>query len=534
MTETGLKPKYDLYDLGIRSAKVHWNYSPAELYEESLRKKESYVTERGSLLVDTGYFTGRAPKDKFIVKNSLTENTIWWGQVNQPISAENFETLYQEMIRYLYDKELYVRDGYAGADGNYRLKCRFINTQAWQNLFCYNMFIRPTREESIEFKPEFTVISAPEFTADPVRFGLRQNNFAIINLSKNIIIIGGTGYAGEIKKGVFSAMNYKLPQDYQVLPMHSSANIGKNGDSAIFFGLSGTGKTTLSADPERNLIGDDEHGWAENSIFNFEGGCYAKTINLSPEKEPDIWNAIRFGAVEENERFFPHSRNVDYSNASVTENTRVSYPLHYIKNAVIPSVGSVPKNIFFLAADAFGILPPISKLDPSQAMYHFISGYTAKVAGTEMGVKEPQTTFSACFGAAFLPLHPTVYARMLGEKMLKHKVNVWQVNTGWIGGKYGVGKRIDIKYTRALISAALEGNLDKVEYKKSDIFGTLIPSECPGVPSEVLNPRSAWKDQDDFIATGNKLVDEFHNNFEKYREFANKEILSGAPKKINK
>ncbi len=534
MIETGLKPKHDLYDLGIRSARVHWNYSPAELYEESLQKKEGILSDRGSLMVDTGYFTGRAPKDKYIVKDSLTENTIWWGQINQPISSENFEVLYQEMIRYLYDKELYVRDGYAGADLKYRLKCRFINTLAWQNLFCYNMFIRPGKEEAVEFKPDFTVISAPEFTADPGRFGLRQNNFAILNLSKNIMIIGGTAYAGEIKKGVFSVLNYKLPQDHKVLPMHSSANIGKDGNSAIFFGLSGTGKTTLSADPERNLIGDDEHGWTESSIFNFEGGCYAKTINLSSEKEPDIWNAITFGAVEENERLFPGTRVVDYSDSRVTENTRVSYPLHFIKNAVIPSVGPVPKNIFFLAADAFGILPPISKLNASQAMYHFISGYTAKVAGTEMGVKEPQTTFSACFGAAFLPLHPTVYARMLGEKMQTHKVNVWQVNTGWIGGKYGVGHRIDIKYTRAMISAALDGKLDSVEYKKSDIFGTQIPVSCPGVPSEVLNPRSAWTDQSDFIATGNKLVDEFHKNFEKYKDFANEDILSGAPKKINK
>jgi phosphoenolpyruvate carboxykinase (ATP) len=310
--------------------------------------------------------------------------------------------------------------------------------------------------------------------------------------------------------------------------------VGENGDTAIFFGLSGTGKTTLSADPNRGLIGDDEHGWAENSIFNFEGGCYAKTINLSAEKEPDIWNAIRFGAIEENERFFPGTRNVDYSNSRVTENTRVSYPLHYIRNAVTPSVGSVPKNIFFLAADAFGILPPISKLDTGQAMYHFISGYTAKVAGTEMGIKEPQTTFSACFGAAFLPLHPTVYARMLGEKMQKHKVNVWLVNTGWVGGKYGVGKRIDIKYTRAMITAALEGKLDAVEFEKGPVFGTMIPASCPGVPTEVLHPRSHWTDQKEFTATANKLVEEFHKNFEKYKEFASIEILSGAPKKINK
>lgn len=532
MLETGLKPnKHDLYDLGIRSARVHWNYLPSHLYEEILQRKEGILTDRGSLMVDTSYFTGRAPKDKYIVKDVLTENTIWWGQVNQPISSDNFDALFHEMIKYLYNKELFVRDGYAGADPKYRLKCRFINTQAWQNLFCYNMFIRPSKEELEEFNPEFTVISAPEYTVDPKLYGIKQSNFAILNFSKNLIIIGGSGYAGEIKKGIFSVLNYKLPQDYNVLPMHSSANIGRAGDTALFFGLSGTGKTTLSADPDRGLIGDDEHGWTEDSIFNFEGGCYAKTINLSAEKEPDIWNAIRFGAIEENERFFEGTRTVDYSNSRVTENTRVSYPIHFIRNAVNPSVGTIPKNIFFLTADAFGILPPISRLDPGQAMYHFISGYTAKVAGTEMGIKEPQTTFSACFGAAFLPLHPTVYARMLGEKMLKHKVNVWLVNTGWIGGKYGVGKRIDIKFTRAMISAALEGKLEGSEFKRNSIFGTMVPVVCPGVPPEVLRPRSLWADQADFVVTANKLVEEFHKNFDKYKEFANKEILSGAPRK---
>jgi phosphoenolpyruvate carboxykinase (ATP) len=531
MVETGIRSKKsDLYSLGLKSGRIHWNYSPAELYEESLRKREGIFTDRGSLLVDTSFFTGRAPKDKYVVKDKTTEDVIWWGNINQPISPEHFDDLYNEMIKYLYGKELYVREGFAGADANYRLKCRFVNTLAWQNLFCYNMFIRPNKEDLEEFVPDFTVISAPEFTADPQRFGLRQSNFAIVNMTKNVMIIGGTGYAGEIKKGIFGVMNYLLPQK-DVLPMHCSANVGNDGDTAIFFGLSGTGKTTLSADPERNLIGDDEHGWTDKTIFNFEGGCYAKTVDLSEEKEPDIWNAIKFGAIEENSRFYPKTRRVNYSDTRVTENTRVSYPLHHINNAVFPSIAGIPKNIFFLACDAFGVMPPISKLNPGQAMYHFISGYTAKVAGTEMGIVDPVTTFSACFGAAFLPLHPTKYAEMLGEKMKKHKVNVWLVNTGWAGGKYGVGKRIDLKFTRAMITAALEGKLDYVDYHEGSMLGTQIPSACPGVPAELLRPKNTWADEEEFYNVADKLVEEFHKNFEKYKEFANEEILAAAPRK---
>lgn len=535
MIETGIKSsKSDLYPLGLKSGRIHWNYSPAELYEEALRKGEGILTIRGSLLVDTSFFTGRAPKDKYVVEDENSKDTIWWGNINQPISPENFDALYNEMIKYLYGKELFVREGFAGADPNYRLKCRFVNTMAWQNLFCYNMFIRPNQEDLENFTPDFTVISAPEFTADPQRFGLRQSNFAIVNLTKKIMIIGGTGYAGEIKKGIFGVMNHMLPMERDVLPMHCSANIGIAGDTAIFFGLSGTGKTTLSADPERGLIGDDEHGWTDKTIFNFEGGCYAKTVDLSEEKEPDIWNAIRFGAIEENSRFYPKTRKVNYSDTRVTENTRVSYPIDFINNAVEPSIGETPKNIFFLAADAFGVLPPISKLTPGQAMYHFISGYTAKVAGTEMGIVEPQTTFSACFGAAFLPLHPTRYAEMLGEKMRKHKVNVWLVNTGWVGGKYGVGKRIDLKYTRAMITAALEGKLDFVDYHVGSMLGTHIPTSCPGVPTELLRPKNSWVDKEDFYKTADNLVDEFHQNFKKYKEFANEEILAAAPRKHDK
>lgn len=532
MIETGIKSsKSDLYSLGLKSGRIHWNYSPSELYEEALRKKEGILTDTGSLMVDTDYFTGRAPKDKYIVHDEGTKDTIWWGSINQPIEPENFDALYNEMIKYLYGKELYVREGFAGADPKYRLKCRFVNTYAWQNLFCYNMFISPSQEDLENFMPDFTVIDAPEFTADPQRFGLRQSNFAIVNMKKKIMIIGGTGYAGEIKKGIFGVMNYLLPMDHNVLPMHCSANVGKEGDTAIFFGLSGTGKTTLSADPQRGLIGDDEHGWTNDTIFNFEGGCYAKTVNLCEESEPDIWHAIKFGAIEENTRFYPNTRKVNYADTRVTENTRVSYPLYHIKNAITPSIAGTPKNIFFLAADAFGVMPPISKLSPGQAMYHFISGYTAKVAGTEVGITDPVTTFSACFGAAFLPLHPTRYAEMLGEKMRKHKVNVWLINTGWVGGKYGVGERIKLKYTRAMITAALEGKLDYVDYHVGSMFGTSIPTTCPGVPRELLRPKNSWTDQDEFYRTANRLVVQFHKNFEKYKDFANDEIMAAAPKK---
>ena len=531
MQEKGIKSNIkDLYSLGIKSATIYWNLSKSTLYEEVLKNGEGVITDRGSLLVDTGAFTGRAPKDKFIVKDETNEDIVWWGPINQPIAPEKFDELKDEFIRYLYDKKLYVRDGYAGADREYNLKCRFINTLAWQNLFCYNMFIRPTQEELENFDPEFTIICAPEYKVDPQRYGLRQSNFTLLYLKKRMLLIGGTGYAGEIKKGVFTTLNYILPQERNVLSMHCSANIGKNNDTAIFFGLSGTGKTTLSADPNRGLIGDDEHGWTDDGIFNFEGGCYAKTVDLSEEKEPQIWNAIKFGSVEENSRFHPNTKFVNYNDTRVTENMRVSYPIYYIDNAVDPSVGPVPSNIFFLAADAFGVLPPISKLEPGQAMFHFISGYTAKVAGTEVGITDPVTTFSACFGAAFLPLHPTKYAEMLGEKMKKHKVNVWLVNTGWTGGPYGVGHRMKLSYTRAMISAALEGKLENVEFEKHEVFGVHMPKSCPEVPSEILNPKNTWEDKDAYDQRANGLADEFNKNFEKYKSYASEEILAGAPK----
>lgn len=532
MQEFGLKPsQHGLEKVGISSAKeVHWNLTPAELVEEALANKEGVLTDTGALMCDTGEFTGRSPKDRFVVKDSKTADTVWWGDINIPFPEDKFDALLQKVTNFLADKKLYVRDAYAGALQEHRLDLRVVNTQAWQNLFCYNMFLRPDRENLESFAPTFTIICAPEFKANPEVDGTRQENFAIINLSKKLILIGGTAYAGEMKKGIFSVLNYLLPQEKGILSMHCSANIGDEGDTAVFFGLSGTGKTTLSADPDRKLIGDDEHGWTDKAVFNFEGGCYAKTIDITRENEPQIWDAIKWGSIVENTRFIPGTRQVDYTNTSVTQNTRTAYPIYHIDNAVEPSVGGVPQNIFFLTCDAYGVLPPISRLDKGQAMYHFISGYTAKVAGTEAGVTEPQTVFSACFGAPFLPLHPTKYAEMLGKKMDEHKVNVWLVNTGWSGGAYGEGSRIKLKFTRAMITAALNGQLEDEQFEKHPVFGVAMPSSCPNVPSEILNPRNTWKDKEAYDAKAAKLAQFFTKNFEKFAEYANDEIMSGAPK----
>lgn len=531
MKEFGTKSRVrDLYAIGIKSAKIHWNYSPAELYEQILKREEGELTDTGAIMVDTSAFTGRAPKDKYLVKDDKTANTVWWGDINQPVEPAVFDEVYDEMVKYLYSKELYVRDAYAGADPRYRMKVRFVNTQAWQSLFVYNMFLRPTEEELCSFDPEFVVLDAPEFTIDPKRFGLKHSNFALVNLSKKVILIGGSGYAGEMKKGIFSVLNYLLPEEQHILSMHASANVGKEGDVAIFFGLSGTGKTTLSADPDRQLIGDDEHAWTKEGVFNFEGGCYAKVVNLSKEKEPQIYNAIRFGAILENTRFIEGTRRVNYDDIRVTENTRVSYPIHYIDNAMSPSIGGKPKNIFFLTCDAFGVIPPISKLTPGQAMYHFISGYTAKVAGTEMGIKEPSATFSACFGAAFMPLHPTKYAELLGENMRRDQVNVWLINTGWIGGGYGTGQRISLKYTRAMITAAIEGRLEQVAYTTEELLGLAVPSSCPNVPSEILWQPNLWKETSAYEAQVQLLAEKFHKNFQKFADYANEEIKAGGPK----
>ena len=518
-----------LTPIGINSKKVHYQLSPEELQKRTLDNGQGKITENGVLAVNTGEFTGRSPKDRFIVKDEITKDKVWWGNINIPVSGDMFDRLYEKVITYLSEKEIFVRDSFACADENYRLNIRLINEYPWSNMFGYNMFLRPTEEELEGFDPEWLVINAPGFMADPAVDGTRQHNFAILNFSKKIALIGGTGYTGEIKKGIFSALNFILPVDKNTMPMHCSANVGKNGETAIFFGLSGTGKTTLSADPERRLIGDDEHGWtAENRVFNFEGGCYAKAIDLSEENEPDIYNAITPGAILENVIMNAQGE-VDYTDVSITQNTRVSYPIEHIDNIQVPSIGYNPKNIFFLTADAFGVLPPISKLTPGQAAYHFISGYTAKVAGTEEGINEPTPSFSACFGAPFMPLHPTNYAEMLSEKMKEADVNVWLINTGWTGGPYGVGARMKLKYTRAMITAALDGKLKDMDFERHPIFGLDVPQSCPNVPDEVLNPRQTWKNKEAYDSQARQLAVSFKENFAQFEEYANEEILSGAP-----
>ena len=518
-----------LSSIGILNSNIKFNFSSKQLSEISVNKKQAKLTSTNAISINTGKFTGRSPEDRFIVKDENTKDHIWWGDINKPFESEKFDLLQQKVCDYLNKRdELFVRDAFACANKKYKLNIRVVNEYAWSNLFALNMFLRPSKDEKIQ-KIDWTILNAPGFEADPKIDGTRQKNFADIKLTKKIIMIGGTGYTGEIKKGIFSALNFILPHDHDVLSMHCSANTGKEGDTAIFFGLSGTGKTTLSADSNRKLIGDDEHGWDDDSIFNFEGGCYAKCIDLSEEKEPDIFNAIKQGALLENIGFQGNSNIVDFSNTEITENTRVSYPIEHISNIAVPSVGKNPKNIFFLTADAFGVLPPISKLSKGQAMYHFISGYTAKVAGTEAGIDEPQTTFSACFGAPFMPLHPTKYAEMLGEKMKNTNVNVWLVNTGWSGGEYGQGKRIKLSYTRSMISAALNGELEKVEFTKHSIFGIKMPESCSGVPSEILSPRNTWTDEDKYDKKANELAKAFIKNFEKFANHANTEILESAP-----
>lgn len=531
MKKSNLQSIFEGLDtLGLSNAKgVMWNLTPADLVAEAIKNGEGVLADNGALMCDTGKFTGRSPKDRYIIKDDLTRDKVWWGDINIAYDEAHFDALYDRVISSLSFKKLYVRDAFAGADANHRLKVRIIDTQAWHNLFCYNMFIRPNQEDLVSFTPDFTIIAVPEFEADPEIDDTRAKNFAIINFTKRIILVGGTGYAGETKKGIFSVLNFLLPDQKNVLSMHCSANMGKDGDTAIFFGLSGTGKTTLSADPERMLIGDDEHGWTDDGVFNFEGGCYAKVINLDKENEPQIFSAIKFGAIVENTRFIPGTSTIDFTNKSVTENTRVSYPIDYIPGAVNPSVGGHPENIFFLTCDAHGVLPPISRLTESQAMYHFISGYTARVAGTEVGVTEPVSVFSACFGAPFMPLHPTKYAEILGQKVQDHKVNIWLINTGWTGGAFGVGKRISLRYTRSMISAALKGELNGVQYETLPVFELQYPLSCPGVPSELLNPAKTWNDQELYNQTLEKLATLFIKNFHKYEENASASIMAGSP-----
>ncbi|MGN6418407.1 MAG: phosphoenolpyruvate carboxykinase (ATP) [Pseudobacter sp.] len=525
-------PIQELTRLGLKeTATLHYQLSPEELVQDSLRTGEGVLNDTGALVIQTGEFTGRSPKDKFTVKDEITENTVNWNDFNLPIEEKYFQIIREKIVAHLNKaEELWVRDAYACADPRYRLNIRVVNEKAFTNLFVYNMFLRPTEEELDSFQPEWTILSAPGLKLDPTECGTRQHNAAVVSFKHKMILIAGTGYTGETKKGIFSVLNYILPQERGVLSMHCSANMGENGDTALFFGLSGTGKTTLSADPNRKLIGDDEHAWTNDNIFNFEGGCYAKTIDLSEEKEPEIFHAIRPGALVENTTFFPGTTTIDFSSKAVTENTRVSYPLNYISNALEPSIGEIPQNIFFLTCDASGVLPPVSRLTPAQAMYQFISGYTAKVAGTEAGVTEPKSTFSACFGAPFLPLHPGKYATMLGDKMKRHRVRVWLINTGWTGGAYGTGSRMKLSYTRAMITAALEGKLDKMEYHNHPIFGMAIPEGCPGVPTELLDPRNTWADKAAYDAAAKNLASQFIKNFEKYAAGVQEEILAAAPK----
>lgn len=528
-------PSADLSALGIKNTGTqYWNLTPEALIEETIKRNQGVLNDTGALAVDTGEFTGRSPKDKFIVKDAITENSVdWSSSFNLPILTEVFDKLYDKVVAYYAGKELFVRDCQACAHDKYKINVRVINELPWANMFAYNMFLRPSANEIASFTPDWTILQAPGFLAEGAVDGIRQHNFSILNFTKKIALIGGSAYTGEIKKGIFTVLNFELPHNKGVLSMHCSANVGKEGDTALFFGLSGTGKTTLSADPNRPLIGDDEHGWDTDSVFNFEGGCYAKVIDLSAEKEPDIYKAIRHGAILENIIFKKDTRSVDYTCSDRTENTRVSYPIDFIDNALPVSKAGEPKNIFFLTYDAFGVLPPISKLNTGQAMYFFLSGFTSKVAGTEAGVTEPQTTFSNCFGAPFLPLHPTKYAELLGKKLNDNpQINVFLLNTGYTGGAYGTGKRMSLPHTRALITAALNGKLNDVTYVTHPIFGVSMPTTCEGVPSEILNPKNTWSDSAAYDAKANELAVAFNKNFEKYAAQASDEIKAAAPKPV--
>lgn len=519
----------DLAAHGLRNlAAVHWNLRAAPLLEQALVRHEGMLAANGALVVRTGQFTGRSPQDKYIVRDAVTEGQVHWGRVNQPMEEAAFDGLLNRLITYLEGQELFVEDTYAGADPAYRLPVRAITQKAWHALFARQLLIRPGAEELRHFRPEFTLFFVPDFHSDPKQDGVRSETCIAINFRKRLVIIAGTMYAGELKKCVFTILNFLLPQR-GVLPMHCSANTDTTGNTALFFGLSGTGKTTLSADISRQLIGDDEHGWTETGIFNFEGGCYAKCIRLSREKEPQIWDAIRFGAVLENVAMDVVTRELNYDSDEFTENTRAAYPVEFIANARIPGLGSHPRNIVFLTADAFGVLPPLAKLSTEQAMYHFLSGYTSRLAGTERGLgKEPIPSFSACFGEPFLPLHPKIYAQMLGEKLRRHHVQCWLVNTGWIRGPYGSGERIPLAYTRAMIHAAIQGQLEDAPIALHPTFGLHMPQSCPGVPAELLNPRNLWSDKEVYDRTALQLASRFRENFQRFGE-VEAEIAAAGP-----
>lgn len=523
-----------LNERGIKDiGEYYYNLGTPALYEHAIRRREGLISHLGPIIVRTGSHTGRSPNDKFIVKEPSSEKDVWWGKVNTPLEVAKFEKIYAKMMAYIKGKDIFIQDCYAGADPKYKLPIRIITETAWHSLFARNIFRQYKDDKELDkYSPEFTVIDMPNFHADPETDGTNSEVFIIINFGKKVVLIGGTQYAGEIKKSIFTALNYLRPLE-NVMSMHCSANVGASGDVAILFGLSGTGKTTLSADPLRRLIGDDEHGWSDNGVFNYEGGCYAKVINLSKEAEPEIYETARkFGTVLENVAMDTNSRRLDLNDDSLTENTRAAYPLTHIENIVPEGIAGHPKNIIMLTADAFGVLPPISKLTTEQAMYHFISGYTAKVAGTEAGVTEPKATFSTCFGAPFMVLHPTVYAKLLGDKIVKNNVKCWLVNTGWTGGPYGIGKRIPIKYTRAMLNAALTGKLDNVETFVDPFFKLNVPTTCEGVPTEILNPRNTWDDKNKYDEMAKKLANMFITNFEQFMDVTSKEIQMAGPNKF--
>ncbi len=502
---------YGLVNLG----NIYWNLAPAVLVEHALARKEGELASNGAFAATTGSHTGRSPKDKYIVANEDYAAQIWWGEVNRPMSREQFETLRSSLTAYLQGRDVYVLDAAAGADPHYRIPVRVVTEFAWHNLFARDLFLRVKDGEQVSDRPGFTILCVPNFHTDPRVHGTRSEAAIIIDFEERLVLIAGTRYAGEMKKSVFTILNFILPAQ-DVLPMHCSANVGPKDDVALFFGLSGTGKTTLSADPSRRLIGDDEHGWGDHGVFNFEGGCYAKCINLSQKYEPQIWNAIRFGSVYENVVLKPESRDPDYSDGSLTENTRAAYPVDYIDNVIESGMGGQPKAVIFLSADSFGVLPPVSKLTTPQAMYYFLSGYTSKLAGTEAGVTTPEATFSSCFGAAFLPLRPGEYANLLRERIEKHDVRCYLINTGWTGGPYGVGSRININHTRAIVRAAIDGTLDNVETVTDSVFGLQIPTSCPDVPSEVLIPRNTWQDKEAFDRQSADLATRFKKNFQQF------------------
>jgi len=509
---------------------MHYQSTPEELVQATIRTGEGILSDTGALVVQTGRFTGRSPKDRFIVKDHITADTVDWNQNNLPLEEHYFDVIFKYITDYLNTQpELWVRDCYACADADCRLNLRIVNEKPWINLFACNMFLRPTEEELEDFNPQWHVFSAPGLLLSPKICGTTHSNAVVISFKHKMILVAGTGYTGEIKKSVFTVLNYLLAKEKQVLGMHCAANMGNKGGTALFFGLSGTGKTTLSTAPDRWLIGDDEHGWGEDGIFNFEGGCYAKCYGLDEQKEPDIYNAIRDGALVENTSFFTGTNQVNFCDKTITENTRVSYPIHFISHVVEPSVGRAPDHIFFLTCDAYGVLPPISKLTHEQSMFHFISGYTAKIAGTETGVTAPEVVFSACFGAPFLPLHPVEYTKMLGEKLIRHQTNVWLINTGWTGGAFGAGKRIPLRYTRAMINAALQGHLDDVVYSSDTFFGLAVPQTCPGVPYNIINPENSWENKNAYVQTAKNLAWQFIKNFEQYTGKLPSQIMRGGP-----